>query len=188
MSSAIDDDADCSSITGLSESGGSSLASSGRKRKAYESGHRFRAWQFHLKIRADLRHGTTAVEKAKLLKHLEPWQCSISYVKHTIFVYYDIDSILTRYRTSKNDVRYRDTILNSISKLKYSISMHYDIEETSISNLFFIDIDSLRYRRNVDIEPFYIDIDSSRYRRNVDIEVQNFDIGIYRYRTFSRYR
>jgi hypothetical protein len=35
---------------------------------------------------------------------------------------------------------------------------------------------------------FYIDIDSSRYRRNVDIEVQNFDIGIYRYRRFSRYR
>ena len=68
MSSAIDDDAGCASITGLSESGGSSSASSVKKRKAYESGHRFRAWQFHLKIRADLRHGTTAVEKAKLLK------------------------------------------------------------------------------------------------------------------------
>ena len=48
--------------------------------------------------------------------------------------------------------------------------MHYDIEETSISKLFSIDIDS------------------SRCRRNIDIEVQNFDIGIYRYRTFSRYR
>ena len=71
-----------------------------------------------------------------MISHLEPWQCSISYVKHTISVYYDIDSILTRYRTSENDLRYRDTILNSISKLKYSISMHYDIEETSISNLF----------------------------------------------------
>ena len=64
-----------------------------------------------------------------IVVHLEPWQCSISYVKHTIFVYYDIDSILTRYRTSENDVRYRDTILNSISKIKYSILMHYDIEE-----------------------------------------------------------
>ena len=74
--------------------------------------------------------------------HLEPWQCSISYVKHTIFVYYDIDSILTRYRTSENDVRYRDTILNSISNIKNSISMHYDIEES------------------IDIEPFVIDIDS----------------------------
>jgi hypothetical protein len=68
MSSAIDDDADCASITGPSESGGSSSADSGIKRKAYVSGHRFRAWQFQLKIRADLRHGTTAVEKAKLLK------------------------------------------------------------------------------------------------------------------------
>jgi hypothetical protein len=73
---------------------------------------------------------------AWLFRHLEPWQSTISYVKHTIFVYYDIDSILTRYRTSENDLRYRDTIFNSISKKKYSISMHYDIEETSISNLF----------------------------------------------------
>ena len=48
--------------------------------------------------------------------------------------------------------------------------MHYKIEETSISNLVSIDIDS------------------SRCRRNIDIEVQNLDIGIYRYRTFSRYR
>ncbi len=30
----------------------------------------FRAWQFQLKVRADLRHGTTALEKAKLLKEL----------------------------------------------------------------------------------------------------------------------
>jgi hypothetical protein len=53
---------------------------------------------------------------------------------------------------------------------------------------FYIDSDSSRYRRNIDIEPFFIDIDSSRYRRYVDIEVKNFDIGIYRYRRFSRYR
>jgi hypothetical protein len=33
--------------------------------------------------------------------HLEPWQSTISYVKHTISVYPDIDSILTRYRTSE---------------------------------------------------------------------------------------
>jgi hypothetical protein len=116
-------------------------------------------------------------------RHLEPWQCSISYVKHTIFVYYDIDSILTRYRASENDVRYRDTILNSISKLKYSISMHYDIEWNIDIEPFYIDIDPSRYRRNIDIERFFIDINSSRYRRNVDIELQNFDIGIYRYRT-----
>ena len=68
MSSTIDDDHDCASITGPSESGGSSSASSGKKRKPYESGHAFRAWQFQLMIRTDLRHGTTAVEKAKLLK------------------------------------------------------------------------------------------------------------------------
>jgi hypothetical protein len=68
MSSTIDDDDDCASITGPSESGGSSSASSDKKRKPYESGYVFRARQFQLMIRADLRHGTTAVEKVKLLK------------------------------------------------------------------------------------------------------------------------
>ena len=129
-----------------------------------------------------------AQNQCRLLHHLEPWQCSISYVKHTIFVYYDIDSILTRYRTSEIDVRYRDTILNSISNLRNSISIHYDIEESIDIDPFSIDIDSLRHRRNVDIDPFFTDIDPSRYRRNFDIELKNFDIGIYRYRTFSRYR
>jgi uncharacterized protein YjbK len=66
------------------------------------------------------------------------------------------------------------------------------IMKYSISKAEILDIDALRYRRKIDIEPFYIVIDSSRYRRNVDIEVdievQNFDIGIYRYRRFSRYR
>jgi hypothetical protein len=62
------------------------------------------------------------------------------------------------------DIRYR-----MLQIMKYSISM----AET-------LDIDALRYRRNIDIEPFYIDIDSSRYRINVDIEVHKFDIGIYR--------
>ena len=71
--------------------------------------------------------------------------------------------------------------------------MHYDIEESIDIELFFIDIDSLRHRRNFDIDPFYTDIDPSRYRRNLDIdsiiiEVKNFDIGIYRYRSFSRCR
>jgi hypothetical protein len=75
-------------------------------------------------------------------------------------------TILTRYRTSENDLRYRDTILNSISKvLTFDIecskswnpryrrqkhSMHYDIEEKSISNFFksistHHDIEDLRF-------------------------------------------
>jgi hypothetical protein len=64
MLSSNDDD--CDSITGPSD--GSSSASFGKKRKSYESGHAFRAWKFQSMIRADLCHGTTAVEKAKLLR------------------------------------------------------------------------------------------------------------------------
>ncbi len=63
------DDDGCASITCPSETGGesSSASSSGRKRKS-ASGTVFKAWSFQLMIRADLCHGTTAVEKAKLRK------------------------------------------------------------------------------------------------------------------------
>jgi hypothetical protein len=56
-------------MTCPSEAGGesSSASSSGRKRKS-ASGTVFKSWSFQLMSRADLRHGTTAVEKAKLLK------------------------------------------------------------------------------------------------------------------------
>ena len=62
-----DNDDDCVSITPQSEAGGSSSSSSGRKRKS-EHGTVFRGWSFQLMVKADLCHGTTAVEKAKILK------------------------------------------------------------------------------------------------------------------------
>ena len=63
---SVEDD-DCASITPPSEAGGSSSACSRKKRKS-ESGPVFRAWQFHFIIKTDLRDGTTAVEKEKLLR------------------------------------------------------------------------------------------------------------------------
>ena len=62
-----DDDVDCVSITGHSEAGGSTSANSNRKRKS-TSGCVFRAWCFQLMVKADLCDGTTAVEKANLLR------------------------------------------------------------------------------------------------------------------------
>jgi hypothetical protein len=55
-------DDDCASITPLSEASGS-----GNKRKSRTSSM-FRAFQFHFMIKADLRDGTTAVEKEKLFR------------------------------------------------------------------------------------------------------------------------
>ena len=104
---------------------------------------------------------------------------------------------MIRYRTSENNVRYRDTILNSISKIKYSISMHYDIEKKSISNLFISmlthhDIEETSISKcktsilvYTDIEHF-LDIDQSSFDihvrcRSFCASISNvlfFDIGV----------
>ncbi len=75
MLSSLDDveDDDCASITPPSEAiqaSGLSSANSLNKTKS-RIGSVFRAWQFHFMIKTDLRDGTTAVEKEKLLtEHL----------------------------------------------------------------------------------------------------------------------
>ena len=66
LSAAAVEDDDCASITLPSEASGSSSANSRNKRKS-RIGSVFRAFQFHLIIKTDLRNGTTAVEKEKLL-------------------------------------------------------------------------------------------------------------------------
>ena len=66
LSAASVEDDDCASITLPSEASGSSSANSRNKRKS-RIGSVFRAFQFHLMIKTDLRNGTTAVEKEKLL-------------------------------------------------------------------------------------------------------------------------
>ena len=66
LSAAAVEDDDCASITLPSEASGSSSANSRNKRKS-RIGSVFRAFQFHLMIKTDLRNGTTAVEKEKLL-------------------------------------------------------------------------------------------------------------------------
>jgi hypothetical protein len=62
-----DNDNACVSIMPQSEAGGSSSNSSRRKRKS-ENGTVFRAWSFQLMVKTDLCHGSTAVEKEKLLR------------------------------------------------------------------------------------------------------------------------
>jgi hypothetical protein len=66
LSAAAVEDDDCASITLPSEASGSSSANSRNKRKS-RIGSVFRAFQFHLMIKTDLRNSTTAVEKEKLL-------------------------------------------------------------------------------------------------------------------------
>ena len=66
LSAAAVEDDDCASITLPSEASRSSSANSRNKRKS-RVGSVFRAFQFHLMIKTDLRNGTTAVEKEKLL-------------------------------------------------------------------------------------------------------------------------
>jgi hypothetical protein len=66
LSAAAVENDDCASITLPSEASGSSSANSRNKRKS-RIGSVFRAFQFHLMIKTDLRNGTTAVEKEKLL-------------------------------------------------------------------------------------------------------------------------
>jgi hypothetical protein len=70
LSAASVEDDDCASTTPPSEVSGSSSANSRNKRKS-RIGSVFRAFQFHLMIKTDLRDGTaagTAVEKEMLLK------------------------------------------------------------------------------------------------------------------------
>jgi hypothetical protein len=66
---AVQDD-DCASIVPPSEASGSSSTNSRTKRNS-RIGSVFRAFRFHLVIKTDLRDGTTATEKEKLLtEHL----------------------------------------------------------------------------------------------------------------------
>ena len=71
LSAASVEDDDCASTTPPSEASGSSSANSHNKKKS-RIGSPFRAFQFHLMIKTDLRDGTTAgrtaVEKEMLLK------------------------------------------------------------------------------------------------------------------------
>ena len=67
LSAASVEDDDCASVTPPSEASGSSSANSRKKRKS-RIGSVFKAFQFHLMSKTDLRHGTTAVEKEMLLK------------------------------------------------------------------------------------------------------------------------
>ena len=70
LSAASVENDDCASITPPSEASGSSSANSHNKRKS-RIGSVFKAFQFHLMIKTDLRDGTTAgtaVEKEMLLK------------------------------------------------------------------------------------------------------------------------
>ena len=73
LSAASVEDDDCASIAPPSEATQASGSSSANSRniKKYRIGSVFRAWQFHFMIKTDLRDGTTAAEKEKLLtKHL----------------------------------------------------------------------------------------------------------------------
>ncbi len=84
LSAASVEDDDCASITLPSEASGSSSANSQTKRKS-RIGSVFRAFQFHLMIKTDLRDGTTAVEKEMLLKeHLSGSQCE-PYIIHLLY-------------------------------------------------------------------------------------------------------
>jgi hypothetical protein len=67
LSAASVEDDDCASVTPPSEASGSSSANSHNKKRS-RIGSVFRAFQFHLMSKTDLRHGTTAVEKEMLLK------------------------------------------------------------------------------------------------------------------------
>jgi len=70
LSAASVEDDDCASVTPPSEASGSNSANSHNKKRS-RSGSLFRAFQFHLMIKTDLRDGTTAgpaVEKEMLLK------------------------------------------------------------------------------------------------------------------------
>jgi hypothetical protein len=73
LSAASVEDDDCASITPPSEATQASGSSSANSRNIKKSriGSVFKAWQFHFMIKTDLRDGTTAAEKEKLLtKHL----------------------------------------------------------------------------------------------------------------------
>ncbi len=64
------DESGCSSMMSTSELRGPSSTNSSKKRKSM-SGSVFKAWSFQLQTKADLGHGTTAEEKARLLtEHL----------------------------------------------------------------------------------------------------------------------
>jgi hypothetical protein len=70
LSAASVEDDDCASVTPPSEASGSSSANSHNNKRS-RIGSLFKAFQFHLMIKADLRDGTTAgtaVEKEMLLK------------------------------------------------------------------------------------------------------------------------
>ena len=73
LSAASVEDDDCASITPPSEATQASGSSSANSLNITKSriGSVFRAWEFHFMIKTDLRDGTTAVEKEKLLtEHL----------------------------------------------------------------------------------------------------------------------
>jgi hypothetical protein len=67
LSAASVEDDDCASVTPSSEASGSCSANSHNKKRS-RIGSSFKAFQFHLMIKTDLRDGTTAVEKEMLLK------------------------------------------------------------------------------------------------------------------------
>jgi hypothetical protein len=70
LSAASVEDDDCASVTPPSQASGSSSANSHNKKRS-RIGSSFKAFQFHLMIKTDLRDGTTAgtaVEKEMLLK------------------------------------------------------------------------------------------------------------------------
>jgi hypothetical protein len=73
LASASVEGDDCASITPPSEAtqaSGSNAANS-RNIKKSRIGSVFKAWQFHFMIKTDLRYGTTAADKEKLLtEHL----------------------------------------------------------------------------------------------------------------------
>jgi hypothetical protein len=70
LSAASVEDDDCASVT-PSEASGSCSANSHNKKRS-RIGSSFKAFQFHLMIKTDLRDGTTAVEMEMLLKeHLD---------------------------------------------------------------------------------------------------------------------
>ena len=73
LSAASVEGDDCASITPPSEATQASGSSSANSRNIKKSriGSVFKAWQFHFMIKTDLRDGTTAAEKEKLLtEHL----------------------------------------------------------------------------------------------------------------------
>jgi hypothetical protein len=91
LSAASVEDDDCASITPPSEVSGSSSANSHHKKRS-RIGSVFKAFQFHLMIKTDLRDGTTAgtaVEKEMLLKeHLlarTAWSAASSGIRPRAF-------------------------------------------------------------------------------------------------------